>query len=132
MDNSKPLRRVVYMVGVDGKEIMYALKCERLPKFCYLCDCPISATKSRIGYIAKRGGNLRDRIREKRNGFKNREFSQDGGIYDAIKRENYGKLRNKRKKHKGGNREEVEESPILSVQRKLMEGASPFKLAVGD
>lgn len=39
LDTSKPLRRVVYMVGKDGKELMCTIKYERLPTFCYVCGC---------------------------------------------------------------------------------------------
>lgn len=38
LDVAKLLRRVVYMLGVDGKEIVCTIKYERLPTFCYMCD----------------------------------------------------------------------------------------------
>lgn len=37
MDTMKPLRRVVNMVGQNGKELLCHLKYERLPIFCYIC-----------------------------------------------------------------------------------------------
>ncbi|MBA0756175.1 hypothetical protein Gogos_022253 [Gossypium gossypioides] len=33
-----PLRRVVHLVGRDGVETICAIKYERLPTFCYICD----------------------------------------------------------------------------------------------
>ncbi|KAK5832999.1 hypothetical protein PVK06_016808 [Gossypium arboreum] len=39
LNTSKPLRRVVYMVGAKGEEILCAIKYEQLPTFCYLCVC---------------------------------------------------------------------------------------------
>lgn len=37
LDTFRPLRRVVCMVNREGKDIIYAIKYERLPSFCYIC-----------------------------------------------------------------------------------------------
>ncbi|MBA0864255.1 hypothetical protein Goshw_001061 [Gossypium schwendimanii] len=39
LDIFKPLRRVHYMVGAEGEEILCTINYERLPTFCYLCGC---------------------------------------------------------------------------------------------
>lgn len=46
LDTVKPLKRVVYMVAKDGKEVLCAIKYECLPTFCYVCG--------RIGHNAQR------------------------------------------------------------------------------
>ncbi|PPR89919.1 hypothetical protein GOBAR_AA30768 [Gossypium barbadense] len=45
LDISKPLRQVIYIVGIDEDEIMCATKYERLPTFCYTCSCRGHHTK---------------------------------------------------------------------------------------
>ncbi|KAK5794651.1 hypothetical protein PVK06_035890 [Gossypium arboreum] len=49
INTSKPLRRIVKLVGRNGVEIMCVLNHERLPDFCYLC--------SLIGHTTKRCRN---------------------------------------------------------------------------
>ncbi|PPD89968.1 hypothetical protein GOBAR_DD13099 [Gossypium barbadense] len=58
--------------------------------------------------------------------------SLSGKCVNRFMKENVGKLRNRHKKHKGGNGEGLLESPNLTVRRKLLEGVSPFKAALGD
>lgn len=37
LDTSRPLRRVIYVVNREGKEIICGIKYKRLPSFCYIC-----------------------------------------------------------------------------------------------
>ncbi|KAK5846909.1 hypothetical protein PVK06_003210 [Gossypium arboreum] len=45
INTSKPLRRIVKLVGREGTEIICALKYERLPDFYYFCGLTRHTTK---------------------------------------------------------------------------------------
>ncbi|MBA0837807.1 hypothetical protein Goarm_009928, partial [Gossypium armourianum] len=98
----KPLRRVVKLVDKDGLEMIGLLKYERLPDFCYECRI--------IGHTVKKCTFFKE---GKEKGGEEGSISNsplERKSYSAM-RDGLGRFKSKRKRHRGSNGENTDESP---------------------
>ncbi|MBA0585757.1 hypothetical protein Gorai_016522 [Gossypium raimondii] len=134
IDVSKPLRRVVYLVGQEDAEIVCSIKYERLPAFCYRVQVG-STTQGKgnwrngVEFLeGRRGSNIETKENKERSGEENKtmrvikkektktgEESESGSPIKKRPtrsiRDGGGRSRCKRKKAKGGNGKNLDDSP---------------------